>query len=183
MAFELGDIKVARGVHGDVARREQRGIEGCEPVGRRDLASGAGHRRDQAVRTDAAHALVAKIGHKEVPGGIQGQTVGETELSVEGTLAIAAESGDTCAGDGGDHSAGNLADAVIVGIGEIKVAQAIDGDPLNGGELGRQCRSAIADAGTTGHGLDMIERAPVIGSSGLWNAGGEQQGTPVVLHP
>ena len=183
VTFELGNVQISRGIHGDVARREQRGVEGCGSIGRRDLAAGAGNRGDDTVGSDAPHAMVAKVGHEEVPGGIQSQAVGEIELGVQGAFAIAAESGDTGAGDGGDHSAGHLAHAVVVGIGEVEIAEAIDGNALDGGELGRECRSAVADAGTTGHGLDMIERAPVIGCPRLGNAGGEQQGAPIVLHP
>src|ERR1039457_6366000 len=51
MAFELGDVQVARRIHGDVARREQRGIEGSGPVGRRGLSAGAGNGDDDAVGT------------------------------------------------------------------------------------------------------------------------------------
>ena len=118
-----------------------------------------------------------------MPAESRASAVGEIELRVQGALAIAAESGDTRAGDGGDHSAGHLAHAVIVGIGEVEIAQAIDGDSLDVGELGRQRRSAVADAGTAGHGLDMIEHAPGIGSPRLGNADGERQDAPVVLHP
>ena len=73
VAFELGDVQVARGIHGDVARREQRGFGGCGPVGRRGLAAGAGDGGDDAVGSDAAHALVAEVGHVDVAGGIESQ--------------------------------------------------------------------------------------------------------------
>ena len=183
VAFELGDIEVAGGVDGDVAGGEKGGIGGSGAVGGGCLAAGAGNGGDDAVGSDAADALVAEVGDVDIAGGIEREAVGEIELGAEGAAAVAAEPGDTGAGDGGDYAAGDFAHAVIVGVGEVEVAEAIVGNSLDVGELGGEWRSAVADAGAAGHGLDMIGHTSGVGTPGLGDAEGERQDPPVILHP
>ncbi len=108
--------------------------------------------------------MVAEVGHIDISGGIHGHAVRGIELRVPRAAAIAAESGHARAGNGGDHATGHLAHAVIVGVGEVEVAEAVDGDSLNVGEFGGQRRSTVADDGTAGHGLDVIGRTYGVGS-------------------
>ena len=72
---------------------------------------------------------------------------------------------------------------MIVGIGEIEIAQAVDDDSLDVGELGRQCRSTVAHEGAARHRFDMIGHTCGIGSPHLGGADGNRQDARVALHP
>jgi hypothetical protein len=127
--------------------------------------------------------VVAQIGHIDIPGGIHRHTVRGIKLRATGAAAIAAESRHARAGDRIDRAPGYLAHAVIVGVGDIKVAETIDGNSLDVGEFGSQWRSAVADDRTARDGLDPIGYTPIAGSPRQGNACEQRQDGPVVLHP
>ena len=159
MAFELGDIEIGCRIDGHIARRvELRGV-GLAAIARVAFHSRAGDGDDDAIGADLAHTVVAQVRNIKVSRGIHRQTIGKVELGRAGRATIAAEAGRASSGDGRDDPAGiHSADAMVIGIGQEQIALRVYGHALNGADLRRGGRSAIAHVRTTGHGLDGVGR-------------------------
>ena len=57
----------------------------------------------------------------------------------------------------------DLADTVVVGVGHVEVAPAVQGNPLDCAELRGGCGSAVAEIGAAGYRFDPVEGARSIG--------------------
>ena len=157
MAFELGDVEIAHGIHGHVARRQKRGLGGDLAFAGGSLVAVAGDGGDSAIRGDAADAVVSQVGDIQVAGRVGGQAVRKVELGGGGRAAVSPKTGHSGSGDGGDNALGiHAADTAVVRIGEVDVAQPIGGDALDGADLGRGGGAAIAHPGAAGDGFDSI---------------------------
>ena len=153
MALEFGEIEVAGGVHRHIAGGDQLDTGGASDI----ACAAAGHGSDDAIGADAPHAVVAVVGHVEVSRQVRSQAIGKVELGGRGRAAIAAETGHAGSRQGGDDAAGrDLTHAVVGGVGEVEIAQAVDGDALDGGKLSGGGRAAIAQVGASGDGFNAI---------------------------
>jgi hypothetical protein len=155
MPFELGDVQVAHRIEDQVSRGHQ--LRGCggSAIAVRALLAVAGDGGDEPVGGDLAHLLVAEIGDIEVAGCVQRQAVGRIELSQIRRTAVAEVAGMSVAGEGGDDAGrGDFADAVIVGVGQVEVALAVDGDAVRVRELGGGSGAAVAHQVAAGGGID-----------------------------
>ena len=105
----------------------------------------ARHRGDRPAGIELADTVVAAIGDVEVAGAVHGHAMGQAEPCFCCRHAIPVEAASPRAHRRGDHAAGvDLADAVIVGIGDVEVAGAVVRHHVNGGvELRRCCRPAV----------------------------------------
>jgi len=125
-------------------------------------ASGAGDRLDDARQGgDLAHPAVRRVGDVEVACGVHRDVARRAERRAGGRTAVSqvvgraaaravdAASGHAGAGDGGDQSCwGDLPDAVVVQVGDVEVALAVDVEPRRLVET-RRCDEAVREAGDT----------------------------------
>jgi hypothetical protein len=146
---EVGDEEVPGGVDDEVVGVvEQGGLSRAVAV--------AGHARtrdrgDRSVGGDPADAVVLGIGHVDVPVGVHADPEGEVESS-RGRETVE-ESPDTAAGVGGDGAVGgDLADAVVLDVGDVEVAGAVDGAAIGGAEAGG-AGGAVDESGGSGAGM------------------------------
>ena len=89
--------------------------------------------------------MVAGVGEIEVAAGIERQGRGEVELGGGGECVVAGEAGDG-AGDGGNDAGGEveLADAVVVGVGDVEVVGGVESEALRRVECGGGGRAIVA---------------------------------------
>ena len=82
---------------------------------------------------DLADAVVVGVGEVEVVGGVEGQAGWGVDGGGEGGAVVACVGLGAVSGDGGDGAGGEveLADAVVVGVGDIEIRRV-------GGEGGRE---------------------------------------------
>ena len=137
----VGDVQVARGIHGDAAGNVQLGASG-RPVVAAEAAAARGARQtasrhggDHPIRDDA-DAVVTTVGDVQVPGGIHGDARGTVQLGVAGRAVIAAEAWRSVSRDGSHHPIRDLADTVIPRVGDVQVARGIHGDAPRTAQLG-----------------------------------------------
>ena len=110
--------------------------------------------------------MVAEVGDVEVSGEVHREAVRQIELSGRCRSAVAAETGEPVPAKVVTMPAGvDLADAVAVGIGDVEVAPAVQGDALDGAELRGGGRSAVAEVGAASDGFDAVEGARGIAGS------------------
>ena len=91
-------------------------------------ASVAGDGGDDArAGVDLADAVVAGVGDEQVAAGVHRNADGIVQLGGGGRPAVAAIARSSVAGDGGDDARGgvDLADAVVVGVGDEQVAAGV----------------------------------------------------------
>src|SRR5207253_1188676 len=101
-----------------------------------------------------ADAVVVGVGDEEVARGVHGDAGRGLELGGGRQAVVAEEAGSAGAGDRADVPARrDLADAVVVGVGNEKVTRGVDGDTGRGRQLyARGGAPVAAEAGTPGAG-------------------------------
>jgi hypothetical protein len=179
VAFELGDVQVARGVQGEVARRHEFRLHGRPSVAPGAHAAGSGQRADHAVDADPPHPVVAQVRDVDVALGIHRHGVRQVEAGLFRRSAVAARAGLAVSGHGGDHARRrDLADAVVLRVGDVQVALAVRCDALRHPKLRGDGLPAVARAAASGHRLDdVVEGAGGGGSGrGARRRGGRQEG-------
>ena len=79
---------------------------------------------------DLADAVVAGVGDEQVSGGVHRDAIGPVQFGGGGLSAVAAIAQGSVAGDGGNDARGgvDLADAVVVGVGDEQVAAGVHRD-------------------------------------------------------
>ncbi|NYF89820.1 hypothetical protein HDF08_001887 [Edaphobacter lichenicola] len=127
--------------------------------------------------------MVRRVGEVEVAGGVGGEAVRECEGCGRRGSGVAGEAGQASAGDGGDQAGagGDLADAVVVGVGKVEIAGGVDGNARgrvdgsgeDGGPVaGVALRACAGDGGDeTSAGIDAAD-AVVRGVGEIEVAGG-----------
>src|ERR1019366_9345319 len=160
MVVLVGDVQVAGGIHGDACGIVQLGAGGRAVVAAEACRPTSGHGRDHAVR-NLADAMVVLVGDVQVAGGIHGDACGIVQLGAGGRAVVAAEACRPTSGHGRDHAVRNLADAMVVLVGDVQVAGGIHGDACGIVQLGAGGRAVVAAEAcrpTTGHGRDHAVR-------------------------
>src|SRR5437762_3324545 len=79
------------------------------------------HSGDYAAR-DVADAVVTGVYDVKIAGGVHGDAGGNKQLSAGSRTVVAAETGFPISRHGGDHAGRDLADAVVTGVSDVKVA-------------------------------------------------------------
>ena len=117
----IGDIKVARAVHGNPVGQEELRARALV-VGDAAAAGYSGDGAHGARGGDFAHGGIESVGDVEVGRGIHGDAVGKTELRGI-AVAVAGARKARESGEGADHAGwGDFADGVVAGIGDINAA-------------------------------------------------------------
>src|SRR5262249_23179373 len=98
---------------------------------------------------DLADAVVALVAEEDVAAGVHGDAERVIELGGGGRPAVPAEAASAVAGDGDDHAGRfhHLADAVVVGVGDVEVAVGVHGPPVWAAEVRRGGRDVVAVVG------------------------------------
>ena len=125
------DEEVAGGVDGDAARDPQLGAGGGAVVTAEAGVTGAGDRGDDpAAGYDLTDTVVLGVRDEEVARGVHGDAGRVPQLRARAGAPVAAEAGNTGAGDRGDDpgAGGDPADAVVTGVRDEEVARSVDGD-------------------------------------------------------
>ena len=130
----VGDEEIARGVYGDAGRGLELGGSRQAAVATEAGPTGAGDGRDDpGVGRHPADAVVVGVGDEEVARGVHGDAGRGLELGGGRQAVVAEEAGSAGAGDRADVPARrDLADAVVVGVGNEKVTRGVDGDTGRG---------------------------------------------------
>ncbi len=113
---------------------------------------------------DAADALVGGVGEVEVARGVEGEAVREGQACGDAVAVVAAGAGS---GECGDDAGGEveLADAVVVGVGEVEVG-AVCGEAVWGVDRGGGGGSVVSgealcagacDGGDDAGGVDFAD--------------------------
>jgi hypothetical protein len=145
MPSKFGDVHVAAGIDGDVARPEPT----AGRIGRQ--------RMHQAIGRDHAHAIVAEIGEVEISGAVGSHAIGSIELGSHRQATVAFETRRAVPGDCRDEPIGSdLADAMGIGVGNEDIAGRVNGDALGVVERGRDGWAAITHRARSGHGLNDV---------------------------
>ena len=123
----VGDVEIARGVHGEGLR----GVEPRELVGAVRGAENARRPRkrgDSARAGDLADRVIVGVGNVEISGGINAHSGGMMKTRA-GARAIGETVGDWRAGEGG-HCAARCeqADGVVAAIRHIEISEIVQGD-------------------------------------------------------
>ena len=84
------------------------------------------------------------VGDVEVASGIHGDRGRTVQLGAGGRTAVAGVAWRAVARHGGDHPVRDLADALVMGVGDVEVAGGVHGDALGIGQLGAGGRASIA---------------------------------------
>ena len=103
-ALAVGEIEVARGVHGHAVDRSERRGGGGDAVGIEHRPA-ACDGRDDSARRDLAHTEVTAVGDVQVARSIDRQSPGIPELRFGGWAAVAREAVRAVAGHGPDGAA------------------------------------------------------------------------------
>ena len=115
---------------------------------------------------DFADAVIAGVGEVEIIVAVEGDGSWEIELGGDGGGVVSGEARGASAGDGGDDAGGGVdaADSVVMGVGDVKVADRVEGEALWGIEGGGGGRAVIAgealgagpgDGGDLASGVDF----------------------------
>ncbi|MNS29471.1 hypothetical protein D3C72_614720 [compost metagenome] len=139
----VGHVEGAGGVGDDGARVVELGARG-RAVGVAGRAR-ARHRRDGAVRRDAADAVVVVVRDQQRARGLPEDAVGAAQH--RHGLAAVFEARHAGAGVGADGAVGrHLADHVVVGVGDVEVARGVEAGATRRHEHGHGGR-AVGQAG------------------------------------
>ena len=141
--IRIGDVEVAGGIHGDASGIVQLGAGGLAvtAIACRSVSRHGGHR---SVR-DFADAVVIRIGDVQVAGGIHGDAFGIVQLDGRGRALTAVACRSVSRHGGDDRSVGkNLADALVIRIGDVQVESRIHGDASGRVQLGAGGQSVVA---------------------------------------
>ena len=127
----VGDVEATGAIDGEPGWGVDGGGSGRTVIAGEELQAIAGDGGDAAGGCgQLADAVIAGVGDVEIPGGVEGERGGIPELSGSGRTVVTGVSGAADAGDGGDDAGGgvDLADAVVVGVGDVEVSGRIDGE-------------------------------------------------------
>lgn len=155
------DVEISRGGDGKTARIAEEGL-GSRSVAESGRAS-TRDRGDMALGVDLADTVVVEIGDVKVVDLIDRQTVGIAEAGgVSGSIDVVSDARSSEVG----HLAGgvDLADAVVGIVGDVEIAETIDGDPVGEMEGGRRAGSggisavtAACEGGDFARGVDLAD--------------------------
>ena len=147
----IGDVDVAGRIEGHVFGAPELGIDGLAGVAEEAGVAVAGDGVDVAVGGDFADDVVGGVGDVNIVGGIDRQAGGQMEEGGGGGSAVTVSAGTAAgadgagAGEGADDAVGrDHAHAVVAGIGDIKVAVAIEHQAVRAVQLGRGGGAAVA---------------------------------------
>ncbi len=142
---EVRYINIASTVYPHSLRVPDSGCRSCPTISRESGHTGASQRRDHTVAGNTPHPAVKGIVEVQHPVVIESHTAGGAIHPRRGGRSIIA--GEACgsiSGDGADGSGrGDLADAVVLGIRDVKVAGGVHRHPNRCIELGGGCRTAV----------------------------------------
>ena len=125
VVLRVGDIDVARRIHGQPLRPAELSAGSRAAVTRGARGAGARENGDHAVGRHAAHHVVERVGDIDVTGAIHRHAQRRVELSAGSRAAIAGPADPAVSCHGGNGGARQLAHAVIQRVGEIQVAARI----------------------------------------------------------
>jgi hypothetical protein len=186
LAAVLGDVEVALGIAGDAGGLHEPGA-GAGSVGEAGLAV-ADPGADRAVGGDSPDGVVVELGDEEDAGFVDDEVVGEVQA--RGCLAAVAVTAHAGAGDSGDRTpvggaeGGDLADAIVAGVGDVDGAGGIEahaewvGEATGGSRaIGKALQAAPGEVGDRAQGVD--EADPVIVRVGEVEVGVPEDGGAV----
>ena len=152
----IGDVEVARPVHRHASGQEERRLDRRAAVSAEASLFRARDGGDRPGAIDPADAVVVSIGDIEVARPVHRHAIGIVETRLSCRAAIPAEPLLSRARNGGDRPGGiHLADAVVVGIGDVEVACAVHRHAIGQVETRLSCRAAVlAEPTTTRNGGD-----------------------------
>ena len=141
--MRVADVNVEGGIDGHAIGRVESRRRGQTSIAGVRLTAVAGHGVDRCAG-DLADAMVVGVGDIDVAAAIDGDRGGITQQSRGGRRAVAGEARNAASGDGTDVAAAHLADAIVVGVGNIDVAAGVHGHA--GGRIEQRAsgRAAIA---------------------------------------
>src|SRR5262249_18516972 len=134
---DIGDVEVSRIVEGQSTREVEARRGGIAGIASEAGLTVAGERGDGAVGGDAAYAVIAGIRDIEVTirTDLHGERSCERGLRGKDVIAVVLRGKLAVSGDGGDGAIGrDPANALVVRIGDVDVAEAIKSDTAGTGE-------------------------------------------------
>src|SRR5262249_29863215 len=96
----------------------------------------AGNGGDDPRGADLADNLIRQVRDEQVAGGIDRDSRRVVQRGGDGRAAVAAVTCSTIAGDGGDNAGADLADDIVVVVGDEEIAGSIHRNARGVGELG-----------------------------------------------
>src|SRR5579871_3042297 len=115
---------------------------------------------DVSIRAHAPHAVVSGIGDVHVALRIDDQILRAAERGIDGRAAVAGESRSAVSCDGSHYTVGgDLANAMVAGIGNVHISCRIDGDALGPVEVGVRRRPTVAGKLKSAVAYDGIDLA------------------------
>src|SRR5687767_2318976 len=126
MIILVPDVKIARVIKSQTKGGIQGGAGGGAIIAPEGSRAISGDCSDNTAGGDLADAVVITISKVEIAGIVKGQASRKIQSGAGGRAAIAPEGGCAIAGKGSDNTArGNLANAVVIAVSNIKIVRAI----------------------------------------------------------
>ena len=141
----IGDVQVAGAVqrHADGVGQSRRNGRAAIPSSEAETP-GSCHRGDHSRSVHLADAVVERIGDVQVARSVHRHASGLVQLRRRSRAAVPAAAVSPISRDRGDHSRSvHLADAVVVPIGDVQVAQTVRRHAGGAVQLRRNGRAAV----------------------------------------
>ena len=152
----MGDEEVSFRIDQDVVGIRDGARGGGHPVGGIAADPGAGNGGDNPARCHLPDPVVVAVGYVEVAGGVEREATWVVDASVLGGALVAGIPGGAGPGDRADRPGrGDLADAMVPGIGNVEVPSRVEGEPHrvpDRGGGGEAAVSGIAPGTISDHG-------------------------------
>ena len=170
----VGNVNIAIHVHRDTSREKEISVRGWSMIPVIAGTAVPSNGDDGSGRLDNfANSVVGGIGNEEIAGGINGHTPRVVKGRVHRGHAVTAVASTPIPGDRGDDTGRfhNLADAVVIGIGDEEIAIGIDADShriikiaIRGGHAiaVKACASVTGNRDDGAGGLEHLTDAMVV---------------------
>ena len=147
MVLRVGDIEIARGIHGQPLRSVELRAGSRAAVARGTGGAGAGESGDHALAIHAPHHIVCRVRDIRIARGIHRDAERRVDLRGGSRAAVARTAHQPVTGNRADIAAGQFADAIVQRVGKVNVS----------GGIHRHTRGQAH--------LDLVRRAAVSGKA------------------
>ena len=148
----VGDVEVARRIHRHPRHppaEVQRGAGGWTVIPGESRGHCARYSGNNPGGIDLADAAVVAVGDVEVSGRIHRHPSWEVQTGADSGAAIAGEASNPIAGHGGNNPGSiDLADTVIISVGDVEVSGRIHRHPVGEVQRGAGSRNTFAGEGS-----------------------------------
>ena len=149
IVLAVGDVDDSGRVDIDATRLVEPGVDGRAAVPAEAGDGRTGEAGDDPVGVDLPDAVDLRLGDVEHAAGPHGDSAGLRQIGLASRAAVAVAASGPGPGDRRDRSGGvDLADPVVVRVGDVEIAGSVEEDPLRVGQLGADRRPVVASEST-----------------------------------